>query len=152
MHKFRAGSNNLFTFAKAFPMVERLPDGSIKDIGDVTRSNFELRPKITSNFGTCKKEVQIKFDILTKELLTYVAQHGSRVLHLTSDIVDHNSLTLEGKNGICTKISKNDLYQLFSNQSTKLSIDVVVIAIPDSTNIAETFEVLGVPHVLAFDY
>lgn len=32
-----------------------------------------------------------------------------------------------------------------------LNVDIVVLAIPESTNLAEAFVELGVPHVIGFD-
>lgn len=158
MHEFRASSNNLFTFAKAFPLVYE-ENEAIKPIDDVCRSKFELRSKIMRNFEESKKEVQIKFDTLTENLLKYVGKVGTRVLHLTSDCIDSDMLILEAENGKCHKMHTEELYKLFENylihdhrlKDERLPIDVVVLAIPDSMKIGKIFERLGVPHVLVFE-
>jgi hypothetical protein len=46
LHEMRYYSNNLLTFAKAWPLVEKLPDGKIISIGEFTTSRFELKPDI----------------------------------------------------------------------------------------------------------
>ena len=100
----RTFSNNLFTFAKAWPLVERDRNGKIRSIGEFTTSRFELAPKILSAFNETELDLQIKFDFLNEDLLKSVLESGSRVLHLSSDIFDKNCLYIEDRIGLCKKI------------------------------------------------
>jgi len=56
-NKMLEGSNNLFTFAKAFPVVEQDERGEVSPIGDYNRSKFDLATKVTARFDECGKEV-----------------------------------------------------------------------------------------------
>ena len=49
VHKLRMQTNNLFTFAKATPLVHfSKKTKEAKPVSDATRSNFDLRSKITT--------------------------------------------------------------------------------------------------------
>ena len=48
--QMRTSSNNLFTFAKAFPLVVKDDNGEIQSWEEFTRSKYELLPKILRNF------------------------------------------------------------------------------------------------------
>lgn len=60
--RMRAGSNNLFTFAKAFPLVDSDEHGQPVPFDDYTISSFELMPKINAEFLDSNKEIQVKYD------------------------------------------------------------------------------------------
>lgn len=111
----RTFSNNLFTFAKAWPLVERDKNGKIRSIGEFTTSRFELAPKILSAFNDTGLDLQIKFDFLNEELLKSVLESGSRVLHLSSDIFEKSCLYIEDTIGLCKKIKIDDLTKYFMN-------------------------------------
>ena len=49
-------SNNLFTFAKAWPLVQQTPQGA-KVIKEITRSTFDMQTKIHSLFEEVEKEI-----------------------------------------------------------------------------------------------
>ena len=115
-------------------------------LGEFTRTKFELMPKIERNFGDLGKEIQVKYDLLTEEVLTYVAEFGSRVLHLTSDVIGEGCLCIEGEIGMCKRMGVEELREFFFktlkiDQNSKkmerspLPVDVVVLAIPDSTDL-----------------
>ena len=55
-HKMRSTSNNLFTFAKAFPLVTVGEQGP-QNIGEITRSTFDLASKILNSFDDTEKEL-----------------------------------------------------------------------------------------------
>ena len=89
-----------------------------------------------------------------------MAKYGTRLLHVTSDLVSPDHLCVEGQNGVCERIHVDDLYDLFEThcenidpktRKKKLLIDIVAIAIPDSVKIGQKFIDLGVPHVLTFE-
>lgn len=146
LHYMRAGSTNLFTFAKAWPIVEKNDMGVIMSLGEFTRTKFELMPKIERNFGDLGKEIQVKYDLLTEEVLRYVAEFGSRVLHLTSDVIGEGCLCIEGEIGMCKRMGVEELREFFCKtlkidqnsqkmERSPLPVDVVVLAIPDSTDL-----------------
>lgn len=75
-----------------------------------------------------------------------MAEFGSRVLHLTSDVIGEGCLCIEGDIGMCKRMGVEDLRDFFfntlkidQNSSKKeripLSVDVVVLAIPESTDL-----------------
>lgn len=53
----RQSSKNLFTFAKAFPIVRLEEDGRPTPINEYITSKFELAPKIRNNFRAREIEV-----------------------------------------------------------------------------------------------
>lgn len=96
--------------------------------------------------------MNLKFDVLSKELLDYVKQYGCRVLHLSSDVYSVDHLCIEGKNGEIEYLSINELRDILKQPNSRLNVDVVVIAIPESLKLAQLFVEMGVPHVIAFDF
>ena len=56
--------------------------------------------------------VQLKFEPLQQDLLTYVAEFGTRVLHLSSDHLKKDCLCIEGENGVSKSITTKELYNL----------------------------------------
>ena len=96
----RTTSNNLFTFAKAWPLVAKTSYGPPESV-EITRSIFDMQNKIHSIFDETNKEIQVNFDILDRKLLQRVAKYGTRVLHLTSDKHKPDKLYIEGENGMC---------------------------------------------------
>ena len=139
----RSTSNNLFTFAKAWPLVTMSEQGPVS-IGEITRSTFDLAGKIHNSFGSTGMELQVNFDLLTESFLKRVAKYGTRLLHVTSDLVSEDHLCVEGQNGVCERIHIDDLYNLFEShcehidpetKKKKLQIDIVAIAIPESVKI-----------------
>ena len=93
-------------------------------------------PKIQSNFSKLDKEIQVKYDLLTEQVLKDVSKFGSRVLHLSSDMFHKDYLYVEGNIGMCKRMRVENLKEFFQNLNIEhLPVDVVVLAIPDSTKI-----------------
>ncbi len=78
------------------------------------------------------KVVNLKFDVLSREMLEYVKMYGCRVLHISSDVYHVDCLCIEGKNGEIEYISSNELRRLITPKQGRLNVDVVVVAIPES--------------------
>lgn len=76
--------------------------------------------------------MNLKFDVLSRELLEYVKSYGCRVLHLSSDVYHQEYLCIEGKNAEIDYISIAELKTLLTTENTKLNVDLVVLAIPES--------------------
>ena len=109
LQKLRLNANNLFTFAKATPLVNLSSSKNGREkiatpVSDATRSNFDMRSRMQTNLSDTGKQFKVKFDILSNKLLKDIAKNGSRVLHITSDIEGGNELCLEGRYGICNKL------------------------------------------------
>jgi len=145
-------ANNLFTFAKATPLVNISKHRRAEPVSDATRSDFDMRSKIMSALSDTKKEFKVKFDILTNQFLSDIAKNGSRLLHITSDVAFEDRLCVEGFYGISCEIPLRRLEQIFKNhQHFGLQVDVVGIALPQSVKVGRVFKNLQVKHVLCFD-
>lgn len=57
----------------------------------------------------------------------------------------------EGEYGEIKYLSSEKLKRILTSESSTLTVDVVVLAIPDSEEIGKVFLDLGVKHVIAFD-
>jgi hypothetical protein len=66
---------------------------------------YDIRSKLKSNIESLKISINVKFDILNRNLLEYVGESGCRLLHLSSDIFEPDKLCIEGEHGICEKYS-----------------------------------------------
>ena len=97
----RTNSKHLIVFAKAFPLVEMRADESTYAVGSFTRTGYDLKSTVKENFAEAEVGVKVKFDVLNRNLLEYVGEYGCRVLHLSSDIFEHDKLCIEGDFGIC---------------------------------------------------
>ena len=107
---------------------------------------------VSKNIKNENKIIRVKFDVLTRESLKSIKNHGWRVLHLSSDEYRDLQLCAEGKYGELDCIEISDLRDILIPFGGRLSIDVVVLAIPKSRLLAEIFIDLGVPHVVYFDF
>ena len=81
-----------------------------------------------------------------------IAKNGSKLLHITSDIEAPKKLCVEGRWGVCNDITLKSMEKTFKQISPfGLQIDVVGIALPNSTDIGHVFKNANVKHVLCFD-
>ena len=92
-----------------------------------------MRTRVKKAFTETHKEIQVKFDILSKKFLLQTFKRGSRLMHITSDFFDENYLMLEGDHGVCEKVFIEDLKEILSAQH--INIEVVSIALPNSRKI-----------------
>lgn len=145
----RRTSLNVFVFLKAFPLVD---PKDTTHVGPITQKHNKFKANILKNMKNEKKVLQVKFDILTRENLQTIKAHGCRVLHLCSDESRPDQLCAEGKYGEMDAIQVSEVRDLIFPDGAMLSIDVVVLAIPQSRVLAEVFVALGVPHVICFDF
>ena len=117
-----------------------------KSIGEVTASTFDIASKLSKSIKETNKAMRLKYDILTEDFLVNIAKSGTKLLHLSSDIIASEYLCVEGENGVCEKIHENRLFDLLEQNcedprtgEKKLKIDVVSLAIPDSDGIGKKF-------------
>ena len=95
----------MFTFAYAEPLAYISDEGVPVSIGDVIASTFDLRNKLADSLQKTKKDIRVKYDILTEEFLVGIAKHGTKLLHLSSNCILTDYICVEGVNGISNKIS-----------------------------------------------
>ncbi len=82
-------------------------------------------------------------------------KYGCKILHLSSSVFEENRLCIEGSNGVVEYLYKDQLKKILANeyQNKKvLDVELLVLAIPESTSFAKLFLELGVKHVIAFSY
>jgi len=145
---------NLFTCAYSLPLVKEDVTQGIVPCADTIKSTFDVRMELNHQLEETNKQFQVNYDILSEDLLKSVAEHGTRVLHISSDMIDEDSLCVERDFGVARFLSLSRIEQLLkphTEESGRLPMDLVCIAIPSSRKIGEVFDKLGVPHVLTFD-
>eukprot|EP00347_Sterkiella_histriomuscorum_P024050 403332474 len=152
LDKISIHSNNVFIFAKAFPLVEVLSKETVRVVGTFTRYPQDFRKRILTEVKKINKVVNLKFDVLSRELLEYVKTYGCRVFHVSSDVYHPDYLCIEGKNAQIEYISIKEMKNLLKPANSRLNIDLVVLAIPESEKLAQAFVEMGVPHVVFFDF
>ena len=138
-------------FTKAFPIVEVMNE-YVRLVGTFTRYPSDFRKRIHDEFRKQKKVVNLKFDILKRESLSYIKDYGCRVLHMSSDVFKNDTLCIEGNNGEIEYLSMDEIKKILRPNEGRLNVEVVVLAIPDCLELAQAFVDLGVPHVIAFDF
>jgi hypothetical protein len=111
LHKIHIKACNVFIFAKAFPLVE-VKENNILIAGSLTRHVNSFRNRVLEGFREQKKEVNVKFDSLTKEVLDFIKNFGCRVLHLSSDVFKSDHLCIEGRNGTIEYVHIDELKKL----------------------------------------
>jgi hypothetical protein len=122
-------------------------------VGNFTRHINEFRNNLKKSFSELNKVINTRFETLTKDVLEYIKEHGCRVLHLSSDVFKDGFLCIEGNNGQIEYLDKDELKKiLMPKNNDRLQVDVVVLAIPEVSNLAELFMELGVPHVVTFNF
>jgi len=122
-------------------------------VSTFTRHINEFRNNLKSSFINLQKVINARFDTLTEDVLEYVKDHGCRVLHLSSDYFKDGHLCIEGENGQVIYKDIAQLRELFQHKEKKrLEVDVVVLALPECSNLPELFVELGVKHVVHFQF
>jgi len=112
LDQIRINSNNVFLFAKAFPLVQKVGEGQFTHVGTFTRYSNDFRKKLVDQIKPLKKVVNLKFDILSREILEYIKIFGCRVLHISSDVYLSDKLCIEGENGEVEYISMNEMKRI----------------------------------------
>ena len=69
----RKKSLNVFVFLKAFPLVDL---NNNYQIGSITQKHNNFKEIVVQNMKKENKIIQVKFDILTRENLTTIKDHG----------------------------------------------------------------------------
>ena len=153
LQKMRLSSNNLLTFARAHPMVYLSKKEGVKPCNNDTKScDFNMKGHVLQRLEDTGKQFKVKFDILTNQFVKEIAKNGSKLLHITSDIEAPKKLCVEGRWGVCNDITLKSMEKTFKQISPfGLQIDVVGIALPNSTDIGHVFKNANVKHVLCFD-
>jgi hypothetical protein len=137
LHKIRIKSNNVFVFAKAFPIVEVMGnENPVKMVGTFTRYPSDFRKRVHDEARKLQKIVNLKFDSLKRQNLDYLKSYGCRVLHISSDVYKKDCLCLEGNNGEIEYLPLEEMKNLLKPSIGRLNIDIVVVAIPESLDIA----------------
>ena len=136
LHKIHIKASNVFIFAKAFPLVE-VKGKDLLQVGSITRHVNSFRNRVLEGFRKQNKEVNVKFDSLTREVLTFIKNFGCRVLHLSSDVFKPDHLCIEGTNGKIEYIHIDELKTLLKpSDGQNLNVNLVVLAIPESKQLA----------------
>jgi hypothetical protein len=77
--------------------------------------------------------VNVKFDILNREVLEHVRNHGCKLLHLSSHVFYEDKLALEGQRGLIEVLTQDLIIKaLLPTNSSHLNVDLVVLAMPIS--------------------
>ena len=119
---------------------------------DWDSSKFPFVSSVLKRLANSKRNLHVKFDILTKKNLNEVVHRGSKLLHITSNIVrkDHSRLCFEDRFGECKVLKMKQYSDMLRQYQVASNIEVVGIAIPQSLDIGEVFKQRGVKHVLCF--
>lgn len=97
--------------------------------------------------------MNVKFDILNREILEFARTYGCKILHLSSHVFEEDRIAIEGPNGLIEYLSIDQLRTLLEpHSSSHLEVDLVVLAVPQSHKLAQVFLSLGVRHVISFGY
>jgi ABC-type Fe3+/spermidine/putrescine transport system ATPase subunit len=164
----RIKSFNVFVFIKAHQLVKTQDNldlglrrstsrnlATTKDleipIEPLINHYTNFREKMIDNLKRANKEIHIKFDYLTENNFKEILTQMGRVLHLSSDEYSYNgSIFVEGENGESCEIPIDRLKEIVS--STKCSYELVIVAIPQSKEIAQVFIESGVQNVVCFEF
>ena len=98
-------------------------------ISDKNKSKFPFVSAVKKRFQKSKVNLQVSFDILTKSALKQTVNSGSKLLHITSDVVKTESLVVEREHGISESIKIKQLSDILVNLGAD-RIDLVSVAIP----------------------
>lgn len=149
--EIRKQKQNTISLSKAFPLVRQTSDG----LAPVCMSRYpsQFRQNLTKRLWQIGKEVNIRFDIGSTDYICSNISQGSRILHFTSDLYSDSSLIFEGEDGLAEEVPIQDLGDVLGSNLSRNGVDVVVIALPFSLNIAEHIcHQLRTPYVIGFDF
>lgn len=123
------------------------------ELGPTTWYPTDFRRKIFYEAKESKQQVNIKFDLLNRELINYIKNNGCKIWHISSQVYDRERLAIEGPNGLVEYLSRDDLRDMLGDRTKPLNVDLVVLALPLSDQIlAPLFVQLGVKNVVAFNF
>jgi hypothetical protein len=158
-------------FGKSSPLVDKSSD-EFKSVGMTTRYSTTFRKKMVNKAKNSGQQINVKFDILNRELLDYVKVHGCKLLHLSSHVFEEGKLCLEdGKSGMIEYLTIDNLTKCLlpdspvhnhahtgmesshhHSHACGLNVQLVVLAIPVSKELAKALVNMGVKHVVSFGY
>ncbi len=134
---------------ESYSYYERM-DGEVKPL-IVHPSNF--RHEILINMKKAKKKIDVKFDYLNEENFEAILNKSGKLLHLSSDDFNQNSvdsLFVEKKQSAeSQEIAYEELWNLLNVKGC--NYEIVILAIPQSRQLAELFLEVGVKHLICFD-
>jgi hypothetical protein len=111
----------------------------------------KFRQKMNEVLLKANREIFVKYDVLNKDFFIDVIKKGGRILHLSSDFfIQGNSLFLEGEYGETLELTSEEISKLL--RESKSLYDLVILAIPQSNDLAKVFIESGVPFVICFNF
>ena len=123
------------------------------DIGPTTWYPTDFRRKMFKEARESNQQLNLKFDLLNRDLIQYISTNGCKIWHISSQVFERERLCIESPNGLVEYLTRDQLREMLSNESKTLNVDLVVLALPLSDDIlAPLFVKLGVKNVVAFNY
>jgi hypothetical protein len=113
-------------FAKSFPLVEDIRDNvfgygqqtsvsicgsqvpqnvEYKQVGVLARYGSDFRKKMKGIATNSRQIVNLKFDILNREVIENAKQYGCKLFHISSHVFEEDKIALEGNNGLVEYLS-----------------------------------------------
>lgn len=147
--KIQIKFNNVFTFAKAFPIAQMLTMLSPRQITD-------SRDQLIAALHSTQKQIDLKFEVLTDRFLHNLRDSGTKVLHLTPSMFriesNQQEMILEDDNLNVISLTPQQLLNILKPDSGQLNIYLVVIELTNCQEFCKVFRELGVQHVISFTY
>ena len=70
------------------------------EVGPSTRYSTNFRRDMLKQAKDSKQPLNVKFDILNRELIAYVRDNGCKIWHISSHVFEKERLCVEGANGL----------------------------------------------------
>ena len=128
--------NNLIVFLNSNPLVDRQKGVPVcSNESQRFSENVEIMSYIQA-LNSAKKQINMKFEVLTKEQLIHTANHGCRILVLNQNVPSTTNLCIETGNGDYEEVICTDLVKVLKSRCVNLNIDTVFINIPGAFSTA----------------
>lgn len=150
--QIRKASKNVISILRAYPIV---CTEKYKDINETVFCTHFLnfKDELVDTLINDNKIICLKFEIGTRMNLIQQIEQGCRVLHISTVIPHSDKLVLENEDFTADVLTMDLLEKLLEDKLVVHGVELVVLAIPFSHNLAEFFyNRLKVPNVICFDF
>lgn len=146
-------NKNSICLLKAFPLIEKVENDVITNVGCLWRLSSPFRVDLMRNLDSLNKKIYIRMDTASSEKLQMCLNEKPAILHLASEMQAKDFIYLEKENGIADPLSFENFKSVFMQSPSYQNLKLLVFAMPFSLTLGQrSYKELGVQHVVCFDF
>ena len=146
-------NKNSICLLKAFPLIEKVENDVITNVGCLWRLSSPFRVDLMRNLDSLNRKIYIRMDTASSEKLQMCLNEKPAILHLASEMQAADFIYLEKENGIADPLSFESFKSVFIQSPSYQNLKLLVFAMPFSLLLGErSYQELGIHHVVCFGF